>query len=62
MKNGEFLYGFLNDTASFESLCMDGFLQFLAEDFGDASGEVDGHFRVAIVGDIASKEESELFS
>jgi hypothetical protein len=62
VKSGEFLYGFLNDTASFESLCMDGFLQFLAEDFGYASGEVDGHFGVAVVGYIAGEEESELFS
>ena len=59
MKSGEFLYWFLDDTASFEPLRMDGFLQFLTEDFGDASCEVEGHFRVAIVGDIASKEESE---
>ena len=61
VKSGEFLYWFLDDTASVEPLRMDGFLQFLTEDFGDASCEVEGHFKVAIVGDIASKEESELF-
>ena len=61
MKNGEFLYGFLNDTASFEPLRVDGFLQFLSEDFCCASCEVEGHFRVAIVGYIAGEEKSELF-
>ena len=61
VKSGEFLYWFLDDTASFEPLRMDGFLQFLTENFGYASGEVDGHFGVAVVGYIAGEEESELF-
>ena len=61
VKSGEFLYWFLDDTASFEPLRMDGFLQFLSEDFCYASCEVERHFRVAIVGYIAGEEESELF-
>jgi hypothetical protein len=61
VKNGEFLYGFLDDTACFEPLCVDGLLQFLTENFGYASSEVEGHFRVAVVGYIAGEEESELF-
>ena len=39
---------------------MDGFLQFPTENMGYASGEVEGHFGVAVMGYIAGKEKGEL--